>query len=606
MFARDIVIDLSRRWMYPVLQFMLLTALASQAIYAQNAEINNITQTPRVGTPHDYLKDMSEIVNPANGQLSVRVAAPMPADRGTLDQHINAFINNSGDGTVPTALWYNSGTSISPHNNLTIETPYFEGVPLSGDTSLTPAVNTGPVSARYQPGALTQQTVSFQTAVGPGPVWVNCSYKNGYTYWDNDGVAHALGLVYIGPGSNYTACTFFYDQGIQNYLSGGDEHYKASFSGGVVSHVYDIHGNDVMNQEDPNGNFANGSGRYATLTSAGYAPVLGQYDEYGLLGWEDLTIPGLGGPYAYTSNPSLTFTPSATANTFTLLTPDDGTICGTNTTVIGNYATSYTSSINIEYLSLPNQQYYIFQWDPTYDKISQITYPTGGRVKYAWTVNPQSEAVTLYSPTQYDSRGALISSSSCSYRYNPIAVQSRIVSYDGVNDAQEQNFSYQTTWSGNSTVWTSKTTTVTTTDLLTPGHPSYKTIYTYVPGFSNNVPFSATNTLNSSPQALENTIAYYDTTGSLLQTITKTWNTNDQMSGECITLPNGKMSGTFYNYLPYNFVPGASVLYPAALTTLLVTDKAEYDYGSRAQSRSATNPFGMMLHGESLPAVEFI
>ncbi len=44
--------------------------------------IGNTTTTPVPGVPHDYLIGLNEIVNPANGALSIRIKAPTPHERG--------------------------------------------------------------------------------------------------------------------------------------------------------------------------------------------------------------------------------------------------------------------------------------------------------------------------------------------------------------------------------------------------------------------------------------------------------------------------------------------------------------------------------------------
>src|SRR5204862_457257 len=64
----------------------------------------------------------------------------------------------------------------------------------------------------------------------------------------------------------------------------------------------------------------------------------------------------------------------------------------------------------------------------------------------------------------------------CSYEYGSPAVTVRQVSYDGSSVAEEQDFSYSTTWGTNGN-WTSKKTTVTTNDNVRAA--SFQTTYTY-------------------------------------------------------------------------------------------------------------------------------
>ncbi len=82
---------------------------------------------------------------------------------------------------------------------------------------------------------------------------------------------------------------------------------------------------------------------------------------------------------------------------------------------------------------------------------------------------------------------------------------------------------------------------------------------------------------------VENTITYNDTSGSLLKTVTKVWNSIDQLSAECETLPNAQISGKFYLYQGYDPTNWSSIN-PTGYSTNLPTDVAEYDYGSVTSS----------------------
>lgn len=67
-----------------VLASVTLSLLFSAHLFAQSSFgfVNNITVVPVPGVGHDYLHDLNEIVNPANGSLSVRIEAPRPKERG--------------------------------------------------------------------------------------------------------------------------------------------------------------------------------------------------------------------------------------------------------------------------------------------------------------------------------------------------------------------------------------------------------------------------------------------------------------------------------------------------------------------------------------------
>jgi hypothetical protein len=63
---------------------LLLLATIPPAVNAQGTGggIGNTTSTPVPGVPHDYITGLNEIVNPANGALSIRIAQPVPHERG--------------------------------------------------------------------------------------------------------------------------------------------------------------------------------------------------------------------------------------------------------------------------------------------------------------------------------------------------------------------------------------------------------------------------------------------------------------------------------------------------------------------------------------------
>lgn len=208
-------------------------------------------------------------------------------------------------------------------------------------------------------------------------------------------------------------------------------------------------------------------------------------------------------------------------------------------------------------IQLPNLKQYSFAYDPTYGLLSQITYPSGGWVKYQWTLNLQSEAVyTRDGKAKLDYNQAEY----CKYRYDAPALLSRKVSFDGTTVALEQDFNYSTTWSTlRPEVWLTKQTTVTTHDYL--AGQTYDTVYTYSPfdvgaDSSGNVP-------------VEQTITYKSSSGSVLKTISKTWYNQYQLKTDSLTLDGGQTSQTT---LTYN-------------ASGQLQEKDEYDYGATAPTR---------------------
>ena len=230
-------------------------------------------------------------------------------------------------------------------------------------------------------------------------------------------------------------------------------------------------------------------------------------------------------------------------------------------------------------ITLPNGDAYSFTYDPVYGLLNKITYPSGAYVSYVWGPS--------YSPSDwinYEGAGTWVGlgqyippNLSCFAQYNAISILQRNVSFDGVNIAQQQSFNYLTTWDfesvsrfgANLWLWNSKTTTVTTTDFLRAGTPSYQTIYTYSPVVVPTGPNDSSIAHNEIP--VENTITYKDWNGATLQTITKTWVDpyTSVLSSEQTSLGNGQVSLTNYFY-----AGSGSAMFP------VMTEKDEYGYGA--------------------------
>ena len=85
-------------WLIPFWALLLFPCLA----WGQVTNVTNETSTPIPGAGHDYIKMVSETVNPANGSVSLRIGVPVPPGRGlTLPFSFNLF---SRDGCVVTRI----------------------------------------------------------------------------------------------------------------------------------------------------------------------------------------------------------------------------------------------------------------------------------------------------------------------------------------------------------------------------------------------------------------------------------------------------------------------------------------------------------------------
>jgi len=194
--------------------------------------------------------------------------------------------------------------------------------------------------------------------------------------------------------------------------------------------------------------------------------------------------------------------------------------------------------------------------------LTKIVYPSGGYVRYVWGVNHQAEALSWV----YPNPNGVGWSYDCLYGFP--AITDRYVSFDGSTEALHQHFAYSTTWPSGSEYWTSKETTVTTTDLIRG--TSFNTVYTYSAVPAPSVPELNPNDVRPELTVqvpVEQTIQYDGTNGSPLKTVGKTWCNGDprELCSEATTLNDtGQVSEATYAYN----------------TSEQQTERDEYDYGS--------------------------
>ena len=383
-----------------------------------------------------------------------------------------------------------------------------------------------------------------------------CLYSTNYLFQDQSGGRHSLGLA---TNTHPGLCTGFGS----SVLSGGDTPFRANLGTAQALKVSDADGTVfnfntnpchttvgnncaalVSSMEDRNGNEVvitdlNGSGSSAgnfNVTDTLGRPLLSS-SGFGTSG-NTLAVSGLSQPYTVTwGTANYSFTVSSNSS-------------------VGCAVASPTASSQpvINAITLPNNQQYTFSYDSTYGELSKITYPSGGYVSYTWGLNPLSAAVTIR-VNQPSFKGT------CGITYDKPAILHRFVSFDGQTIALQQDFSYSTSGfdpnGGGS--WTTKQTTVTTRDLVRG--TSFQTIYTYSAISAPQPPYIVS--LTDDQLALEQSIQYKDTSGSVLRTATKGWFDQYTLACELNTLDNGLISGTFYTY-----GSGGQV-----------TDKKEYNYG---------------------------
>jgi len=154
-----------------VSMFMFVCAAA-----AQISNVTNTTSTPIQGTGHDYIKLLSETVNPANGSVSVRIALPTAKSRGITLPFSIAYDSNGVRHLEP-ALYPNFGSVVWKNDN---------GYLAQGGWSYSiPLLNLD------QWNETTCVVTGFD---GSNPIctYYDCWYSSGYIFRDASGSRHDM------------------------------------------------------------------------------------------------------------------------------------------------------------------------------------------------------------------------------------------------------------------------------------------------------------------------------------------------------------------------------------------------------------------------------
>jgi RHS repeat-associated protein len=521
-----------------------------------HAQIGNLddTNTPPIpGIGHDFIKMLGETVNPANGSVSLHIDLPMPKGRG-LDiplaityssngvQHVGANTNGGGNWVNDFGQSTGSGWSYSVPTLSTVQ---------------------GIQSTYHQ---------------GPPPYTETCYYYYAYVMRDWTGTPHAFNMQAAQAPYSGDNCS----QQLSNILNGSDDFMQAvttppnnAFSPNPATVV----GPDgTVYQFDPSQNLDGTNGAYSFWAAANsiedrngnLATTSFRTDSKGVIygnitdtlgrqvfsasaigsDMNTIQVSGLGASYTqYWQSANINFTPNSIQ---VGPWPCTGSQLGSDV----------SSDYVVKTLTLPNGKSFQFYYDSQYGLLNKIVYPTGGYISYQWGFNPLSQFIGL--PGQPLGTGVV-----CYTIYDYPAITQRTVSYDGVNIAEKQTFSYSTSWpppaQNTSGSWTSKQTIVTTYDMVRNTH--FQTSYTYAPYFSVS---------SGGPLVpMENTIVYNDPNGVPLKTVTKAWGDHFLLGCELQTLDNGSISGIWFSY-----GSGGEL-----------TDKKEYDYGL-ISSASSCRPYG--------------
>jgi hypothetical protein len=350
---------------------ILLALSFSSVARAQITNVGNTTSTPIPGAGHDYIHMLSETVNPSNGSVSLRIQVPVPQGRGL---------------TIPFSFDYDS--------NGTTHLQYF-GNGVSGW-----AENNAFLAIGGWGYSLPQLNVAYTNA-GVGSE--SCFYESDYVFQDPSGGRHALGLEVAGYASNTSKCG-------SDVLTGGDDSFTAQTSANSVNSAVVLppvtvsdsdgtiyyFGSPGVSQtsllptyiEDRNGNkvLFTTSGNIVTMTDTLSRAAISS-SGFGVSGTTDtLSVSGLASPYQVTWET----VPAKYTMTHSQMRPDAG--C--------TFPAVNQSLIVVKSITLPNGQQYQFSYDPTYGYLSQITYPSGGWIKYTWKLSDQLSELSIF-PDQF-------------------------------------------------------------------------------------------------------------------------------------------------------------------------------------------------------------
>ena len=328
--------------------------LAGTGTFAQITGVSNDQATPIPGVGHDYVKMLSETVQPSNGQLSIRVDVPTRPGRGI---------------TLPFAYLYNSA---GVHHVVFTGNGHFEWVSDTADSQGQGWTTSSPTLSAIEHNYTT-------THVGPPFYTTSCIYFSNYVFQDATGARHALPLQTAqssDPNSPNNCGKSPYLPG--NNLAGGDGVYYATTTAPTVDTVPQFP--NPVSIVGPDGTvYSFGAlsqvyNGWVTFFRSGVGPIEDRNGNVVAVG--DDTLNGNPNPIPFATNPenvSWTNFPfnyysqgnSHKANCF-------GIAGGTGTLA------SYSS------ISLPNGNSYQFQYDSVYGFVNKIVYPTGGYVSYTW------------------------------------------------------------------------------------------------------------------------------------------------------------------------------------------------------------------------------
>jgi RHS repeat-associated protein len=545
----------------------------------QGLVVDNTTSTPSPGVGHEYISDLNETVNPANGAVNVSIQVPLRPGRLL---------------TLPFGIGYNSTRSHYQYETQTVNTLlYNPGWSQGGWAYMVPMMTAN----------LGQQLFTCMS----NKLCI-CPMFNNYVFTDAAGGGHSLGLR-TGVTSQ-TECTvnstpnldLYYVNAVYNFASppppintGGDYEFQASttpLSGSTntgPTTVQDRNGtkyyfvspqsgygltqvapNIPQYVEDRNGNKINMS-KGSTLGALTITDTLGtsvlSTTGFGSTG-ANIDVAGTSSPYTLTwGTQSVNYSMGVTVASDSGLFSGD---CNGRSASFSGQASVLTG------ITLPNGTAFHFTYDSVYGNLAKIVYPTGAYVRYQWGVNTRSDSATGTYQLISGSGSSVVGNVLCGFQFDMPAITDRWVSFDGVTEALHQHFSYSTAW-GTGVLWTSKSTTITTYDLVLG--TSSTTTHSYVPDpqtgggiWSVYQSGMSSSSVAGSPTPVESSTTVADYGGNVLQTTNNTWDNVFALAQQTVTVGSGSAAVTRKAVYTYD-------------TDGQLTEEDDYDYSASSPSK---------------------
>lgn len=529
---------------------------------AQVADPVVAAQAVNPQSEHNYIGMGGESVNPADGSVTFDLPIQPPAQRGP---------------SIPFGIRYASpeafyvSNQLSPACSTCPTGPTLAWQRPSGEEADSNEVNGWGydlVTLTYLTGGILADYLDQNCAV---PKENRLYDSTNLVFRGLDGISRSLtgGLIYQDSEYQYQGCE--YGDGAMVANAADDVHgvvatmpYPSGFNGESVpitvldqagtSYLFHIQGEQTYGYPmattllpsmitDRNGNKFN----YTTDT-LGRTPV--SWTGPSGTGTDTVIVNGISGSInvVWETLPSITFSLNGTF-------VNSSQNCSTAS---NQFSMTGVSEIDIPDKASQGIGRYKFSYDQTYGRVTKITFPDGGYVRYVWGVNPKANVATLtYSVPQtivYALGGGQTvtynnwNSYPCNLEYDEPAITDRYVSYDGTNEVQHQTFAYTTSGlSGNG--WTSKQTVVTTYDLLTG--KALQATYNYSPMLPDpGGPGSASSRVPMVP--VETSVVYSDVTNpqtaTTLKTVNNNWLNYLTKSAEQTILDNGQATTTVRCY----------------------------------------------------------